>query len=93
MSLDRLVTSARGAAPEWDDARSTRVLSGAIALRRRRASRDRLLRRAAFAGSVAGIVCLVLFRAGGAPASSESGAPSEPLAASVVQGDAGFARD
>lgn len=98
-NLDHLVIAARDVDPSWDDARAERVLSSARDRRERRATRNRVLRRALVVGSAAAMIGLVFLRGANASSSSSSPSPSssdvEPsaLAAAETFGDAGYARD
>jgi len=95
MSLDRLLAAARDEAPAWNDDRASRVLGGAIAKKERRAKRDRVLRRAAVAGTMVSLVCVMLLRAASASVPSESAPPANDTIATHAMSldDAGYARD
>jgi hypothetical protein len=92
--LDHLVSAAREGEPTWDDARSDRVLSSALDRRERRATRNRLMRRALVVGSAAAMMGFVFLRGASAssPATTEA-QPAATIAAAETFGDAGYARD
>jgi hypothetical protein len=95
--LDHLVTAARESDLEWNDERSGRVLSSALDRRERRATRNRLARRALVVGSAFATIGFLFLR--GASASSAPSSEIEPsananaVAAAATFGDAGYARD
>ena len=97
-NLDHLVIAAREGEPSWDDARASRVLSSAVALRQRREARSSLVRRAIVVGSAAAVIGLFFLRGASASPSSSSSTSAEvepapaQLAASAF-GDAGYAHD
>jgi hypothetical protein len=94
--LDHLASAARESDPTWDDVRAERVFSSAVTRKERRASRNRLARRAMVAASVVGMLGLVFLRGANASSSSSSSSEHEPssaIAAADTLGDAGYARD
>jgi hypothetical protein len=97
--LEHALSSARDAAPAWDDDRASRVFSGAVRTRETRLFRHRAARRALVVASGATFLVLVLLRtAGGArpgPSATDPAAATqveEPIATHAL-GDGGYARD
>lgn len=95
MSLDRIAAAAGEESPEWNEARASRVLGGALAKKERRAKRDRVLRRAAVAGTMVSLVCVMLLRAASASVPTEPAPPANDTIATHAMSldDAGYARD
>jgi hypothetical protein len=90
--LDALVARARAAEPAFDPSRS---LSAALVKKECRARRDRIAKKSVFALAAGTFLAVVLLRVSIAPAaaSGQTTAVEQPLAAHLLEGDSGFARD
>jgi hypothetical protein len=89
--LDRLARDARTRDVAWDEARSARVLGGALRTRQSRMRRDRALRRGLAVAGGAAFVVLFLMRSA---SSREMGQPAQPEAiVARIDGDGGYSRD
>jgi hypothetical protein len=97
MRIDQIVISARDAEPDWTEDRAGRVLTSALDRRERRATRNRVARRAMVAASIVGVLGFVFLRGANASSASTEVEPAATtttaVAAAETLGDAGYARD